>query len=250
MSKTIKIKQGIAVPFRIGADKRITVSDFHYVMEEKDQWGQERMPGRPKMAFHLKESSESERKAAEIVKNSNLSEHERASLVSRMSQFFDAAIKLNNHIRTPSGNVDISVDSVELRNLWHLYLFRGRELLDAIGKKINVCFALKEKVSGLNARKFAALQDILARAMRKREDLQRLAECVENYKNELTEFIELRNTAKERNDTLVEPPVVSPPGIPRGGKIVNRINNKEYVFVDYFYSSFTNILEFARTILG
>lgn len=249
MPKTMKINSGIAVPFRIGADRKITVSDFHFAMDDNGEF-KEKRPGTPMTAFHLKEISASDKKASEIVRNPNLSEHKRASVVNRMSQWFDAAIKLNNYIHTPAGNVDVSVDSVELRNLWHLYLFRGRELIDEIGKNIPICFRLKEKVPKLNTEKFKSLQDILARAMRKRRDLQQLAEYVESHKAGLIEFIELRNCAKEENDTLVAPPVVSPLGIPRGGKIVNRRKNKEYVFVNYFHSSFTNILEFATTILS
>lgn len=248
--KVISLERSIAIPFRVEKDGYIAVSDHNLVMDDCGEWLKEKQPGRPKMGLHLKTMTPSEKKADAIVQNPNLTGQQRAPLVNRLSQFFDAAIKLNDCIRKPSGNVDVSVDSVELRNLWHLYLLRGREVIDEIGRKIKTSYGLTQQIHGLNAKKFNALEKIIERDMRKRENLNQLLNYIRSCKGALIEFIELRNRAKTENDTLVEPPSVSTIGNPKGGKIVNRHNNKEYVFVDYFYDSFKHIKTFAETILG
>jgi hypothetical protein len=248
--KTIPIDRGIAFPLQITQNGQIVASNHHFGMNEAGEWDKEKRQGRPKIAVHLKQMSASEKKASEIVKNPNLSDNHKASLVARMSQFFDAAIKLSNYIHIPSGNIDVSVDSVELRNLWHLYLMRGRQLINDIGGSIGICFGLKQRINGLNRKKFEKLENVLQNEKRKRADLQQLIDYIEVCKGGLIEFTDLRNRDKEHNDTLIDPPTVSPLGIPTGGKIVNRSNNKVYIFVEYFHSSFTMIKEFTETILG
>ncbi len=248
--KVMTIKRGIAVPFGIGQNGKITVADHHLVMNEHGEWEKEKRPGIPMMSLGIKTISESDKRAEEIVKNCHLSDRQKAYLVNRISQFIAVYVQLYAHIHTPVGNVDIAEDSVELRNLWHLYLLRGRELIDEVGKKIRTCFGLKQHVNGLSSAKFVSWENILRQEMRKRDDLSELVENLEKYREALIEFIELRNRDKKASDTLLEPPYISPSGIPRGGKVTNRETNREFDFVEYFHTSFKSIMQFAEAILG
>jgi hypothetical protein len=228
--------------------KKISVPDYHLVTKDGGKTWEER-PGRLKVAFGIKSISESDKQAEMMVKNSNIPNSQRIHVVNRLSQFIDARAQLIQHLHTPIGDIDVSDDSVEFRNFWHLYLVRGRELIDEIGRKIRVCFDLKQSIPGLNAEKFRSLQNILQQEVKKRNDLQELIKVIENHKDALIEFIELRNRDKTHGDTIAMAPYISPEGIPWGGEINNKGNQKKYVLVDYLDSSYKTIIDFARAIL-
>jgi hypothetical protein len=184
------------------------------------------------------------------VKKQNLSDRDKNDIVSVVASFIDAREKLHMFIHIPIGEAHISQESTELNNLWHNYLIRGRELIDELGRKIDVCFGLKQTVHGLNAKKFESLRTILSKESTHRGDLKILEGIIKKYESDIIEFIGLRNREKESRDTLVRPPVVSPSGEPQGGVVMNFTTNKEYDFVHYFDRSFATIIEFTRAICG
>lgn len=247
--KAIPVDRGVAVPFRITEDGKIIVADYHFQMDADGGWQKDKRPGRPKIAFHLKSVYGSRKVASSIVTNPNLSAYQKAAMADRISQFVHSYTKLSQHLQTPVGNVEIRDDSDELRNLWHLYLQRGRQLIDQIGKNVHVCFGLKQRLKGLNVQGLSKLEEFLRQQMKQGPELESLTKQIARLRSGLIEFVELRNREKVDNDTLVDPPAVSPDGIPMGGAIFNRKNNKHYHFVNYFQNSFNLIMLFARIIL-
>jgi hypothetical protein len=227
---------------------KIIVDDYHCVMNKDGIW--EKRPGRLMVAFGVKSISQSDKAAEEIVKNSNLEEKQRAHIVTRLAQFIETYLQLEEHLHKPLGNIPISDDSVEFRNLWHLYLLRGRELLDETGRKIKVCFDLKQGINGLNAKKFVSLLGVLEQEARKREELRELIIRVQQYSTGLIEFIDLRDRDKTHNDTIEQPPYIYPDGQPRGGKLLNGTANRQYEFVEYLGNSYRIIIDFVRLIFG
>lgn len=212
-------------------------------MGKDGKWKKE--PGRLKIAFHTKKVSESEIEAEKIVKTTALGEYQRKKIVTSLAKFIEAYDQLQPFIHTNKGNVPVAEDSIELRNNWHSYLFKGRELIDEVGSVINVCFGLKQKVSGLNEKKFKSLKNIVTQAMRKK-DFSLLLEIINENEENIVQFVNLRNREKSHADTLIDPPVISEEGIPSGGSIKG-INIS---FSDYIQQSYLDILKFVESILS
>jgi len=229
---------------------KITVPDSHLVQDNQGDW--HRRPGRLKISLHTLSESSSDRLARDIVQNPNLSTKEKNKVIALLSQFIHAYEELNHQIHIPLGNVPVSQESTRLRNLWHLYLLRGRELLDGVGYRANKCLFLKQKVTGLNTKKFESLCRILEGEIvnHQRRELEEILSAMRRYKQDILEFIGLRDRDKTCNDTLERPPCISPEGVPHGGLIVNWDTQKNYNFSDYVERSFRIIIEFTKVFFS
>ena len=221
----------------------IKVADYHLVQNNDGGW--DKRPGRFKMTMHIKPFSTAEKKAKTLVSHPNIGAHYKMVLVKRLCEFITAYDALYKYLHTSHGNIPVVCDSPELHNMWHIYLFKGRELIDAVGSKIHICFGLNQKIIGLNKKKYESTKKIVIQAMQKKPELQGLLETLSEYEKLIIEFIELRNEEKSNNNTLTKPPIISENGIPTAGSITNI----EKTFVEYFEYSYLNILAFTKSIV-
>jgi hypothetical protein len=222
----------------------IKVDDYHFVMGDDGEWI--KRPGRLKVAFHTKSITKSDQVAEEIVRNCRLGSNLKSKIISSVAKFDNAYMLLNDYLHVSKGNIPVAEDSIELKNKWHSYLFKGRELIDEIGSVVNVCFGLNQKITGLNEKKFSSLRNIVIQAMRKKEGLGVLLQIIDENKDDIIEFINLRNREKIKGDTLLKPPMISETGVPSGGKLKD-INVS---FVEYVQLSYSNIMKFVKSIIG
>lgn len=222
----------------------IKVPDYHLGLSPDGKWIKK--PGRLKIAFHTISVTKSTQLAEQLVVNQRLKPHQRKTVVSSIAKFDEAYEKLNQLLHTPKGNIPIAEDSVELRNLWHSYLFKGRELLDVIGGVFHICFDLNQKTTGLNKKKLESIKNIVLQAMRKKQGLDSLIKLIDESKIFISDFIELRNREKANGDTLMEAPMVSETGVPTGGKV----REIEITFIQYLDLSYGNILGFVKAVVG
>ncbi len=197
----------------------------------------------PKNSLYVKTVSWSDLEAKKIVLNQYLRHEDIAHVIGILSPFIDAYKRLEEHIHVSIGEAYISEDSIELRNLWHLYLIRGRELIDEIGRKMHKCYGLKQKLKGLNRKGFKNLRKIIGKQGSSESYITELLSLIDEYEQPLIEFIELRDRDKECRDTLVTAPVISPTGNPKGGLLEHKETNRKYDFVEYFFESYRNIRE-------
>lgn len=203
----------------------------------------------PKFSLGLKSITPTDRQAEKMLLNVKLNPYDKKHLLSVLAPFLDSYYKLNIHLHTPVGDAYISEESTELRNLWHLYLVRGRQLIDEIGRKIAIRYELKDTTKGLNARKLKNLQTRLSKEAINRKELENLTVALERHGDAILEFIYLRDRDKECRDTLERGPIISPSGEPNGGVLFNREKNKKYDFTQYLAESFSLIINFFNDIL-
>jgi hypothetical protein len=222
----------------------IKANDYHFVMSEDGEWIKK--PGRLQFALHTKSISNSDKVAEEIVNNNSLGSYQKRKIVTSVAKFIEAYEQLNSYLHISKGNIPVAEDSIELRNKWHSYLFKGRELIDEIGTVVNICFGLKQKTSGLNEKKFISLRKIVLQAMRKKQGLEVLIQIIDENEKEIAEFIMLRNREKTNGDTLLEAPMISEEGIPSGG-VLKDIDTS---FVEYHQASYLSIIRFVKSIVG
>lgn len=221
----------------------IKVADYHLVNNNSGGW--DKRPGRLEMAMSIKPFSTAEIKAKTIVSHPKIGAHYKRGLVKRLCEFITAYDSLYKYLHTNHGNIPVVCDSPELHNFWHIYLFKGRELIDAVGNTIHICFGLNQKTKGLNKKKFESTKKVVIQAIQKKPELQSLLDILSQYEKLIIEFIELRNEEKSNNNTLNKPPIISENGIPTAGSIINI----EKTFVEYFEYSYLNILAFTKSIV-
>lgn len=226
----------------------VTVADHHFIVKPDGTW--EKRPGGFIVGMSFTAMGEAESKAAELAAaNPKLSASARLITQRRLAAFFDAHRQLKEYLSTPLGNIAVQEDSAELRNLWHLYLMTGRELIDSIGHIIHTCFGLKQPLNGLNAKKLQALRLTVEKLKQKLPSMESLMLCLDKYEILLTDFISLRDRDKTHGDTIKEPPTISATGVASGGRIVSYNFNNEFVFAEYVNTSFEAIIGFARFVL-
>lgn len=203
------------------------------------------------MAMELKVHSRAEAEAHQIATSaSRLVGHRLSSIEKRLAGFIQSHLDLAEHLNTPLGDIPIKANSARVGNLWHMYLLRGRELIDELGKVVHVCFDLKQEVKGFNEKKLTSLRQIIAQAQRKIEGLDPLVECLDKHETNIVIFIALRNRAKTNDDTIIDLPWISEAGVPSGGTIGEPTKQFRGEFVGFVADSYARIVDFTKTILG
>ncbi len=227
--------------------KLIESPDYHLVGDDKGNW--RKVPGRLLFKLSATTTESYSDKIEQIVQNENLTEFQKKCIKKRISSFMHTYEELHNYLTTQETDASIQLKSTKIESMWHSYLISSRELIDEIGLYIHTCFGIKEKTNGLNRKKLDSLLKNIIKAKKYKEDLIILEEIIKEYHIFLIEHIALRDRNKTHRDTLVEAPWINPSKIPNGGLLVNKTNDQEYNFVNYFYNSYKTIQGFAERIL-
>lgn len=227
--------------------KLIESPDYHLVGDDKGNW--RKVPGRLMFKLSGTTTEKYSDEIEQIVQNKNLTPFQKKCIKKRMSLFIHSHEKLHKYLTTQETDASIQLKSTDFDSMWHSYLISSRELIDEIGRYIHICFGLKEKTDGLNKKKLDSLLKNITKAKKYKEDLSNLEKIIKEYQIFLIEHIALRDRNKTHSDTLAESPWINPSKIPNGGLLVNRTNDQEYDFVNYFYNSHKEILGFAERIL-
>lgn len=229
--------------------KLVEVPDYHFVGNQHGKWI--KVPGRLTIAMEFKVHSRVEAEAHQIATStSRLTGHRLSSLEKRLAGFIQSHLDLTEYLHTSLGDIPIKADSARIGNLWHMYLLRGRELIDELGKVVHVCFGLRQEVNGFNEKKLASLRQIIAQAQRKLEGLDPLIDCLDKHETNIVIFIALRNRAKTNDDTIIDLPWISEAGVPSGGIIGEPTKQFRGEFVGFVADSYARIIDFTKTILG
>jgi|GEM_PF-3823016 hypothetical protein len=227
----------------------IEASPYHFVGDGKGGWVQ--TPGRLQFSIVTKAFGPAEKGARDLVGSATrINGFMVDRLESLLAGYLQARENLYEYLHTPQGNIPIVADSAEFRNMWHLYLFKGRELIDATGPLVGRSFNLKYPAKGLNAESFSALRKVISQASRKAQGFEPLVECLERSELLLQQFIKLRNREKTHGDTIRESPAISEEGIPSKGKLYIHDPHYGSDFIIFFEQSHTAIMDLIRTILG
>ena len=226
----------------------IKVPNHHFVGDGKGGWL--KRPGRIKMRLSVLEHGPSDAIAdAVIQKSSRLQGRMLPPVRERLRYFLQAYLDLETYLSTPIGDVPVQADGAKVRNLWHLYLVRGRELIDILGSVVHLCFKLNGRRNGLNAKTLAGLKTDAAQLSGKLDGIECLLACIEAHEELVISFIDLRNRDKDRNNTLVEPPFISETGDATEGVLDMGAGARED-FVRYLRKSYQEILGFCCCFLG
>lgn len=229
--------------------KLVEVPAYHLIGDQNGNW--KKVPGRLAMAMELKVHSRAEAEAYQIATSaSRLAGHRLSSIEKRLAGFIQSYLDLTEYLNTPLGDIPIKSDSARVGNLWHMYLLRGRELIDELGKVVHVCFGLKQEIKGFNENKLISLRRIVAQAQRKIEGLDLLVDCLDKHESSIVIFIALRNRAKTNNDTIIDLPWISETGVPSGGTVGEPTKQFRGEFVGFIVDSYATIIDFTKTILG
>lgn len=229
--------------------KLIEVPNYHFAGDGKGNW--RKVPGRLAFAMELSAQGKAESEAKAIATSATrLTGYKVASIERYLGGFIQSYLDLYEYLHTSLGDIPIKVDSARVRNLWHTYLLRGRELIDELGKVVHICFGLKQEVGGINEKKLTSLRQIINQARRKIDGLDPLVSCLDNYEQLLVTFIMLRNRDKTNNDTIIDLPWISEMGIPSGGIIGEPTKQFRGDFIAFIETSYTSIMDFTKIILG
>jgi hypothetical protein len=225
----------------------ITVPDYHFVGDGNGGWI--KVPGSIKMRMSLRDCDAGEIASEAIVRQiTKINGQSKIHLKERLSAFIHAYTELETYLTTPQGNISIQADGNMIRNMWHTYLIRGRELIDFLGTVIHIQYNLKDKVHGINNQKIQSLKNRCSQLSGKIQGLDNLLACITKYEELLMAFIELRNKDKEQNNTLKEPPYINPDKTATEG-VLSKKNGEEIEFIAYFRCSYLMIINFGCDLL-
>jgi hypothetical protein len=175
---------------------------------------------RLKAVIHLKTINE-HTKFAEQWLNSKLTEKQTVQLRRNLEAFHKSKMALDVLLQQPgANNVSTALRSPELITSWRSYLENTRILLDTLGLFAYTTMGLKQNVGGFSKKKLPNFRQQLE-SIKKGSALATLNEISPI----LLDLIELRNFEKVTGSTILEPPIISPEGIPAGGKL--HCENKE-----------------------
>lgn len=225
----------------------ISVSNYHFAGDGSGEWIAK--PGSLKIAFHMIESNSATQIAEGIVQSAKRKRPQNLSkLKKHLLDYVSSYIALKRYLSTPQGNVPITLQSADLDNYWHLYLMRGRELIDSIGKETSYCFNLYDKLNGIDKKKLDSLKNTLGKIKEKNPDFNTLLDILNRYEAFIIQFIELRNLDKVHSNTLSSPPYINPDGSYNNGVI--SLEGIEINFSEFFDSSYLQMLSFSCDVLG
>lgn len=229
--------------------KLIEVPDYHLVGDGNGNW--RKVPGRLAFAMELAVHGKAESEAKAIATSATrLTGYKVASIERCLAGFIQSYLDLFEYLHTSLGDIPIKADSARVRNLWHTYLLRGRELIDELGKVVHTCFGLKQEIGGINEKKLTSLRKNIDHAKRKIDSLDPLVTCLDNHEQLLITFIALRNRDKTNNDTIINLPWISETGIPSGGTVGDPTKQLRSDFVVFTETTYASIIDFTKTILG
>ena len=229
--------------------KLIQVPDYHLVGDRNGNW--KKVPGRLALAMELAAHGKAELEAKAIATSATrLTGYKVASIERRLADFIQSYLDFFEYLHTSLGDIPIKADSARVRNLWHTYLLRGRELIDELGKVVHTCFGIKQEVGGINEKKLTSLRKNIDHASRNIGGLGLLVACLDKHEQLLVTFIALRNRDKTDNDTLIDLPWISETGTPSGGIVGDPAKQFRGDFVTFTETSYASIMDFTKTILG
>lgn len=231
--------------------KLITVPDYHFIGDGNNGWIQN--PGRLKFALETISYGPAETEAKDIISASTRLKgfpYKARLIEKRIADFIQAHLDLEDYLHTPLGDIPVKDENSKIKNMWHLYLMRGRELVDELGKVVHICFNLKQNIGGFNEKKFGSLRKIIGQAQEKVPGLESLIYCLDKHEHTIKNFIDLRNRSKTDNDTITEYPWISENGVASGGVIEELSKELKFDFVDFHVETYATIIDFAKAILG
>lgn len=223
--------------------------DPHHLVHRHGSWV--KAPGRIKVGFAIKAFGPAEKGARDLVASATRVNGFRVEQTEvTLANYLQAQLSLQEYLQTPHGNVPVTADSAAFRNLWHMFLLRGRELIDRVGPLVGPAFGLKFAVKGLNAEKFESLRKVIRQAQPKVAGLEPLIDCLDRHETALTQLIDVRNRDKDRDDTIKEPPEISEEGVASKGVVRTNKPGETLEFVSFFERSHEAVLHLVKTVLG
>lgn len=235
------------------SDVFIKVPNQHFRKDKRGEW--QIAPGRLETRVTITRAGPAETEARKICDSASRIAREKLRRVERgIATFIQSQMDLYLYLHTPLGDIPVKADGAKVQNHWHLYLMRGRELLDALGHVLPTCFGLKDKIDGINGKKLRSLRTIISRAKGKadssqKSELDALSMLVDSHEQILLEFIDLRNRSKQFADTILDLPWISASGAPSAG-LVGIPNVFQKDFTIFFKESYLSIRHFSASVLG
>jgi len=161
-------------------------------------------------------------KFAEKWLNSKLTKKQADRLRHNLESFHKSKMALVEVLQQPGAtNVSTAFESPELNTGWQSYLVNTRILLDTLGLFAYSTMGLKQNVGGFSKKRLPNFRQQLE-VIKKDSSLAKLDEISPI----LLDLIELRNFEKITGSTILEPPIISPEGVPAGGKLHS--DNREF----------------------
>jgi hypothetical protein len=189
-------------------------------------------------------------RATGLLKGSKLGVKHHQQFIDLYANFHKAYVQLLDSIFTPRGtNVSFQIDTTEGRKLWADFLYHGRILLDFVGLHSRENLNLKRDIGGLNAKKFDLIVSTLGDLATYNAQYNEAKAQLQIIRQDIIDFIELRNREKITHDTILSFPAIDSQGnIVIEGKI--RLGSKIFEMVSFVKKSLDFIDKLVSILLG
>lgn len=188
--------------------------------------------------------------AKSIADQSGLSTKSSLDFTDNFAIFLYSYEQLLNALKISQGKgIAFQMDSLEGRYHWKQFLFNGRVLLNFIGLHCTSAWGIKQKIDGLNRKKFKSLIKILEHEGRKETKFLTLKEAIIPYEEDILKFIDMRNREKTNYDTISQFPAIdSELGVKQDGEL--SLDGQNISMIEFIERSFKSILDFSKILLN
>jgi len=188
--------------------------------------------------------------AKQLLTKSRLSERHHADFINLYGLFYQSYEQLLKTLEAPGGKgISFQMDTIEARKYWKAFLFNGRILLDFIGLHSREALELKQKIGGLNERKFGSLLTTLEKLGARDKKFLKIKAELEPLRSDIATFIGFRNKEKLHGDTIVEFPAIDDEhGLVEDGKV--SLNGETFDMIKFIKKSYESIYKLTLILLG
>lgn len=184
--------------------------------------------------------------AKTLIKESTLKEKNWDKFINLYGGFYSAYEQLLIALKKDHGGEGASfqTDSIESRKCWKDFLMNGRILIDFLGLHSRESLELWTDIGGLNKKSFQTLLNAV-----ENKGLVNVSKRLNNLKEDIITFINIRDREKVSSDTILEFPAIDKEyGVIKDGKITN--NGNYFDMLDFIEKSYKSINKLTIILIG